>query len=235
MNAEVKTYPTREARLPFPIDHPPLLLRLGLLQFRAIVHLRNLSALPALRGLNQCRSTPVAATYFLVTFLTDVPDRRVRRPIAGEFGRARCALHAAHSSLTSTRITTAALIARDLDGVHHFRQRCNRRVAVDALDAAGFEGGRIESSRASRRFFVWRDRRRADRAYSARVDLAIPFLLCAIGWECRRGVGFHPDDGPVRSAKHFSCAPHSPKWPAMSRAPGLVYQLAQYSCGHSRR
>jgi len=67
MNAEVKTDPTREARLPFSIDHPPLLLRLGLLQFRAILHLRNLSLFLRSRGLNQLQVNP-SRHYFLVRF-----------------------------------------------------------------------------------------------------------------------------------------------------------------------
>ncbi|HSU90392.1 MAG TPA: MFS transporter [Sporolactobacillaceae bacterium] len=160
------------------------------------------------RGLNQLQVNTVAATYFLVTFLTDVPTGAfadaIGRRVSVVLG---CALHAAAFILYFYSYEYWHFIAAEiLDGVATtFGNGAIDAWAVDALDAAGFEGAKDRIfSRVAQIFRIGATAGAMIGAYSARVDLAIPFLLCAIGWIVAGGVGFILMDGPVRSAKAFS-------------------------------
>src|SRR3981189_2502876 len=126
MNAEAKTDPTRQARLPFRSITRRYYGVWGFYSFAPSFIFAIYPLFLRSRGLNQLQVNTVAATYFLVTFLTDVP--------------------------------TGA--------------------SADAIDAAGFEGAKDRIfSRVAQIFRIGATVGALVGAYSARIDLAIPFLL----------------------------------------------------------
>jgi MFS family permease len=160
------------------------------------------------RGLNQLQVNTVAATYFLVTFLTDVPTGAfadaIGRRISVVLG---CALHAAAFILYFYSYHYWHFIAAEIiDGVATtFGNGAIDAWAVDALDAAGFEGAKDRIfSRVAQIFRIGATVGALLGAYAARADLAIPFLFGTIAWIVAGAVGFTLMDGPVRSAKQFS-------------------------------
>ena len=160
------------------------------------------------RGLNQFQVNTVAATYFLVTFLTDVPTGAfadaIGRRISVVLG---CALHAAAFILYFYSYHYwHFLVAEIIDGVATtFGNGAIDAWAVDALDAAGFEGAKDRIfSRVAQILRIGAMTGALVGAYSARIDLAIPFLLGTIGWLVAGAVGLILMDGPTRTAKQFS-------------------------------
>src|SRR5258708_8308746 len=145
------------------------------------------------RGLNQLQVNTVAATYFLVTFLTDVPTGAfadaIGRRVSVVLG---CALHAAAFILYFYSYHYwHFLVAEIIDGVATtFGNGAIDAWAVDALDAAGFEGAKDRIfSRVAQILRIGAMTGALVGAYSARIDLAIPFLLGTIGWLVAGAVG----------------------------------------------
>ncbi len=160
------------------------------------------------RGLNQFQVNTVAATYFLVTFLTDVPTGAfadaIGRRVSVVLG---CALHAAAFILYFYSYHHWHFIVAEIfDGVATtFGNGAIDAWAVDALDAAGFEGAKDRMfSRVAQILRLGSMTGALLGAYSARGDLATPFLLGAIAWVVAGGVGFIMMDGPARTGKQFS-------------------------------
>jgi MFS family permease len=160
------------------------------------------------RGLNQFQVNTVAATYFLVTFLTDVPTGAfadaIGRRVSVVLG---CALHAAAFILYFYSYHYwHFIVAEIIDGVATtFGNGAIDAWAVDALDAAGFEGAKDRLfSRVAQILRMGSMTGALVGAYSARIDLAIPFLLGTIGWIVAGGVGFILMDDPTRATKWFS-------------------------------
>src|SRR5580658_9125908 len=138
------------------------------------------------RGLDQFQMNSVLATYFAVTFLTDVPTGA----FADALGRRRsfvlgCALRvAAFMVYFFAHAYPIFLVAEAIDGVG--TTFCNGAIdawGVDALDDAGFVGlkDRLFSRIAqlsSASFMV----SAMVGAYVADIDIAYPWLLGAAGW-----------------------------------------------------
>ena len=158
--------------------------------------------------MNQFQVNTVAATYFLVTFLTDVPTGAfadaIGRRVSVVLG---CALHAAAFMLYFYSYHYWHFILAEItDGVATtFGNGAIDAWAVDALDAAGFEGAKDKIfSRVAQIFRIGAMPGALIGAYSARVGLAIPFLLGAVGWIVVGAVGFILMDRPTRTVKQFS-------------------------------
>ncbi len=159
------------------------------------------------RGLNQFQINCVAALYFLVTFLTDVPTGA----FADAFGRRTAVvigtvLHAGAFLLyfVSHRYWHF-LVAEILDGVATtFGNGAIDAWAVDALDEAGFEGPKDRLfSRAGQ---IWRTAVMGGAvagAYVAKVDIAIPFLMGAIAWLVYGAVALALMDGHRQRTANF--------------------------------
>src|SRR5260370_75625 len=160
------------------------------------------------RGLNQFQVNTVAANYFLVTFLTDVPTGAfadaIGRRVSVVLG---CALHAAAFILYFYSYHYwHFLVAEIIDGVATtFGNGAIDAWAVDALDAAGFEGAKDRIfSRVAQILRIGAMTGALVGAYSARIDLASRFRLGTIGWLVAGAVGLILMDGPTRTAKQFS-------------------------------
>src|SRR5258707_2291922 len=96
MNAEAKTDPTREARLPFRSITRRYYGVWGFYSFAPSFIFAIYPLFLRSRGLNQLQVNTVAATYFLVTFLTDVPTGAFADAIGLRISVVLgCALHAA--------------------------------------------------------------------------------------------------------------------------------------------
>src|SRR5882757_358634 len=138
MNAEVKTDPTREARLPLRSITLRYYCVWGFYSFAPSFIFAIYPLFLRSRGLNQLQVNTVAATYFLVTFLTDVPTGAfadaIGRRISVVLG---CALHAAAFILYFYSYHYWHFIAAEiLDGVATtFGNGAIDAWAVDALDA----------------------------------------------------------------------------------------------------
>lgn len=160
------------------------------------------------RGLNQFQVNTVAGTYFLVTFLTDVPTGAfadaIGRRVSVVLG---CALHAAAFILYFYSYHYWHFIAAEIiDGVATtFGNGAIDAWAVDALDAAGFEGAKDRIfSRVAQIFRVGAMTGALSGAYVGRFDLATPFMLGAIGWIVAGAVGLMLMDGRAHAAAKFS-------------------------------
>jgi MFS family permease len=208
MNAEAKIVPAREAHLPFRSITRRYYCVWGFYSFAPSFIFAIYALFLRSRGLNQLQVNTVAATYFLVTFLTDVPTGAfadaIGRRISVVLG---CALHAAAFILYFYSYHYWHFIAAEItDGIATtFGNGAIDAWAVDALDAAGFEGAKDRIfSRVAQIFRVGAIAGALVGAYASRVDLAIPFLLGAIAWIVAGVVGLILMDGPVRTTKQFS-------------------------------
>ena len=163
------------------------------------------------RGLNQLQVNTVAATYFMVTFLTDVPTGAfadaIGRRVSVVLG---CLLHAAALMLYFFSYHYwHFIVAEILDGVATtFGNGAIDAWAVDALDAAGFVGAKDRIfSRVAQIFRVGAMTGALAGAYLARIDLATPFLFGAIAWIIAGAVGLVLMDGRAKAATRFSMRP----------------------------
>jgi MFS family permease len=138
------------------------------------------------RGLNQLQVNTVPAVYFLMWLVTDVPTGAfadaVGRRAAVVIG---CVLHtAAFLVYFVSRHYWHFIAAEILDALATtFGNGPIDAWMVDALDAAGFEGGKDQIF--SRQFQVIRLFGMIGAvagSYVGRIDLALPFLICAICW-----------------------------------------------------
>ncbi|HEY6420861.1 MAG TPA: MFS transporter [Candidatus Binataceae bacterium] len=159
------------------------------------------------RGLNQFQINGVAAVYFLVTFLTDVPTGA----FADALGRRTsvvigAVLHAGAFLLYFvSHHYWHFIVAEITDGVA--TTFCNGAIdawAVDALDEAGFEGPKDRLfSRAGQ---IWRAAAMVGAlvgAYVAKVDIAVPFLMGAIANLVFGAVALAMMDGHRRRTANF--------------------------------
>jgi MFS family permease len=160
------------------------------------------------RGLNQFQVNTVAATYFMVTFLTDVPTGAfadaIGRRVSVVLG---CLLHAAAFMLYFYSYHYwHFIVAEIIDGVATtFGNGAIDAWAVDALDAAGFEGAKDRIfSRVAQIFRVGAMTGALMGAYIARIDLATPFLFGALAWIVAGAVGLMLMDGRAHAAAKFS-------------------------------
>ena len=208
MKPEMKMDPAREVRLPFRSITRRYYCVWGFYAFAPSFIFAIYPLFLRSRGLNQFQVNTVAATYFLVTFLTDVPTGAfadaIGRRVSVVLG---CALHAAAFILYFYSYHYwHFIVAEIIDGVATtFGNGAIDAWAVDALDAAGFEGAKDRIfSRLAQILRLGSMTGALVGAYSARADLAIPFLLAAIGWIVAGAVGFILMDGPTRTATQFS-------------------------------
>ncbi len=157
------------------------------------------------RGLNQLQMNSVLATYFTVTFLTDVPTGA----FADALGRRR-------SFMLGCALRTAAfivyffayrypmfLVGETIDGIG--TTFCNGAIdawGVDALDQAGFEGIKDRLfSRISQLTNVGYMASAMIGAYVADHNIAWPWLLGAAGYAVAGtvGAGLMSDGRPTRA------------------------------------
>ena len=146
------------------------------------------------RGLNQFQVNTVAAVFFFVWVLTDVPTGAfadaIGRRAAVVLG---CVFHVAAFLLYYFSYHYWHFIAAEiLDGIG--LTLGNGPIdawAVDALDAAGFEGtkDRIFSCQLQAVRFAGMGGALAG-AYIARYDIAMPFLLSAVAWTLAGVIAF---------------------------------------------
>ena len=138
------------------------------------------------RGLNQFQLNSVLAIYFIVTFLTDVPTGA----FADAIGRRAafmlsCALRTVGFALYFfAHSYVLFLIAEFIDGVGTtFGNGAVEAWAVDALDAAGFEGLKDRLfSRISQLASLGFMSAALIGTYVADVDIAMPWMLGAAGY-----------------------------------------------------
>lgn len=138
------------------------------------------------RGLNQFQINTVTAIYVLMTFLTDVPTGAfadaVGRRAAVVVG---CGLHAA-AFLTYflSHNYWYFIVAAAVDGLGTtFGNGPIDAWAIDALDAAGFEGGK--DALFSRKFQLGEIigmGSSLSAAYIAQANIAAPFLIITVVW-----------------------------------------------------
>ena len=143
------------------------------------------------RGLNQFQINSVAAVFFLVLFLTDVPTGAIAdtigRRMSFVFG---CILSAAAFVFYYfAHQYWMFIVAEIVDGIGTtFRNGAVDAWAVDSLDAAGFAG--TKDRLFSRVQQIWRFGSMAGAltgAYIARSDIALPWILGAIGFAQQKG------------------------------------------------
>jgi MFS family permease len=146
------------------------------------------------RGLNQLQINTVAGVYFLMWLATDVPTGAfadaVGRRAAVVIG---CALHVlAFTVYFLSRHYWHFIAAEIIDALATtFGNGPIDAWMVDALDASGFEGGK--DTIFSRQLQVIRMTAMGGAvagSYLGRIDLAIPFLVCAIFWSVAGAIAF---------------------------------------------
>jgi MFS family permease len=167
------------------------------------------------RGLNQFEINSVLATYFAVTFLTDVPTGA----FADALGRRKsfllgCAVRAAAFLLYFfAHRYLLFLIAESIDGIG--TTFCNGAIdawGVDALDDAGFEEVKDRLfSRISQLSTVGFMASSLIGAYAANVNLAWPWLLGMAGYVGAGAIGSILMRGEKARAAHIEFG----KLPAM--------------------
>src|SRR6516164_9911990 len=153
------------------------------------------------RGLNQLQMNSVLATYFMVTFLTDVPTGA----FADALGRRRsfmlgCALRTvAFAVYFFAYRYPMFLVAETIDGIG--TTFCNGAIdawGVDALDQAGFQGLKDRLfSRISQLTNVGFMASAAIGAYVADRNIAFPWVCSAVGFSiaCVTGALLMSDGG----------------------------------------
>lgn len=138
------------------------------------------------RGLDQFQINSVLAIYFIVTFLTDVPTGAfadaVGRRTAFMFSCASRTV--AHALYFIAHSYVLFLIAEFIDGIGTtFGNGAIEAWAVDSLDAAGFEGLKDRLfSRISQLASLGFMSAALIGAYAADVDIALPWLVCVVGY-----------------------------------------------------
>lgn len=138
------------------------------------------------RGLSQLEMNTVLATYFTVTFLTDVPTGA----LADALGRRRslilgCMLRSlAFIVYFFAHRYAVFLVAESIDGIG--TTFCNGAIdawGVDALDLAGFDGTKDRMfSRASQLSNIGFMISAVIGAYAADINLTWPWILGAVGY-----------------------------------------------------
>jgi MFS family permease len=157
------------------------------------------------RGLDQFQVNVVAAWYLVVTFLTDVPTGA----FADAVGRRAsviigCLFHVAGLFLYFvSHHYWQFILAETFEGFGDtFGNGPIDAWAVDALDAAGFVGSKDRVF--SRQFQIIRLTGMTGGligAYIAERDIALPFLICAVGWAIAAiGAALLIDPAPPRAA-----------------------------------
>lgn len=143
------------------------------------------------RGLSQFQINCVAATFFLVKFLTDIPTGAfadaVGRRVSYVTG---CVLSAAAFMIYFYAFAYSTfLIGEIIDGVGStLRNGAVDAWAVDALDQAGYVGCKdLIFSRVSQLFRFGAMTGALAGAYCARIDIALPWLL-AVGGQIGMGI-----------------------------------------------
>jgi MFS family permease len=145
------------------------------------------------RGLNQFQMNSVLATYFAVTFLTDVPTGA----FADALGRRRSFVLGCMLRLSAFMVYFFAhaylifLVAESIDGIG--TTFCNGAIdawGVDALDDAGFEGIKDRLfSRISQLMNIGFMTSALIGAYVADINIAWPWLISAVGYGISAIVG----------------------------------------------
>src|SRR5260221_4243692 len=145
------------------------------------------------RGLNQFQMNSVLATYFAVTFLTDVPTGA----FADALGRRRSFVLGCLIRLTAFMVYFSAhaypifLVAESIDGIG--TTFCNGAIdawGVDALDDAGFSGLKDRLfSRISQLMNIGFMTSALIGTYVADVNIAWPWLMSAAGYAISAIVG----------------------------------------------
>ncbi len=145
------------------------------------------------RGLNQFQMNSVLATYFAVTFLTDLPTGA----FADALGRRRSFVLGCMLRVTAFMVYFFAhaypifLVAESIDGIG--TTFCNGAIdawGVDALDDAGFEGLKDRLfSRISQLMNVGFMTSALIGTYVADVNIAWPWLMSAAGYAISAVVG----------------------------------------------
>jgi MFS family permease len=145
------------------------------------------------RGLNQFEMNSVLATYFAVTFLTDVPTGA----FADALGRRRAFVLGCILRLTAFLVYFSAhaypifLVAESIDGIG--TTFCNGAIdawGVDALDDAGFSGLKDRLfSRISQLMNIGFMTSALIGTYVADVNIAWPWLMSAAGYAISAIVG----------------------------------------------
>src|SRR5260221_7694186 len=145
------------------------------------------------RGLNQFQMNSVLATYFAVTFLTDVPTGA----FADALGRRRSFVLGCLIRLTAFMVYFFAhaypvfLVAESIDGIG--TTFCNGAIdawGVDALDEAGFVGLKDRLfSRLSQLMNVGFRISALTATYAAEMNIAWPWMTSAAGHGIRPAAG----------------------------------------------
>jgi MFS family permease len=151
------------------------------------------------RGLNQFEINCVAATYFLVTFMTDIPTGAFADAVGRRASYVMgCMVSAASYALYFFASHYATfLIAETIRAIGGtLRNGAADAWAIDALDAAGHLGPKdVIFSRVAQLFSFGAMMGALVGAYSARIDIALPFLfgvagnimMALVGWAQMRG------------------------------------------------
>ncbi len=168
------------------IDHPALLPDVVVLCLRRRFRFWCLSLVPEGAGPDRAKTNSVLATYFLMTFLTDVPTGAfadaLSRRTAFILG---CALRTlAFGLYFFAHHYLLFLVAESIDAIGTtFGNGAIDAWAVDALDTAGFTGGknRIFSRMSQLTNTGWLLSAMVG-AYVANVNIAWPWILGSAGY-----------------------------------------------------